>query len=852
MRLAIAILSLFTILALAWAAWQLHSRRSQDSQAQAMADPDEAVAVAEPGVVGLWAPKTEAGDTAANMGLIGCGVVVDSRGYVLTSAALPVTMKSLHAIDRAHEKYETAIVAMDKDSGLSLLKLDPGKVVQDREFETVRFADSDCITEGDPLLALGGREDPARWELTSKSARILSRRQSLLIDEVKYRSLIQLEATLTPENIGGPLIDSRGSVVGFCLPFVRPPNSHPSVAYGLPANRAKGFLARLPIPHWSDGPSGRVNTWLGAEMVPLDASFVAQSSGPDDGGGARIVNFVKNNSPAEHAGLRRGDVITHVDNSRMIDDTQFDGMVPQWCVSDNIQLTVLRDGQKKDISVQWDKPVYELPRAGSLAEVVLVVLVLTLMYYLVYRDILNRVVLFVLGAVVMAIVGHYLGFYDEERIASALLTKLDVMCFIVGMQLITGVLANAGGLEYLGRKIALATGGNRWRIMLLFCVITYVFSLVVNNLTTIMIMAPMVLRLSEYLDFDPKPFLVSMVIASNLGGASTMVGDFPNMIIGAEAGLSFWQFAVYMLPICLLELCVVLLYIRIAQHSLFGSTRAATKQKAQSRPVPGEYTDCTAWIDDLPELTEHRGDTTVNNAVFRELQSSLARTIKNPRALKRGLIILGLVVAGFLFAGFLNLSPALVALTGGIAALAFGGCDPLDLLQKVSIRDILFFSGLFVVVGAAEASGALSYVSEGLVHLSFGNLLVLSLLLMWVGAFATCFLNAGPTTAMFLPVVLSLETAAPHSLYWWALSLGVCAGSSGTLAGATAGSVTASMVDRFIDDDNDRATATTGPGHGENQALTSLTFGEYATLGVPIMLILLVMSSIYVAVMFQW
>jgi Na+/H+ antiporter NhaD/arsenite permease-like protein len=186
-------------------------------------------------------------------------------------------------------------------------------------------------------------------------------------------------------------------------------------------------------------------------------------------------------------------------------------------------------------------------------------------------------------------------------------------------------------------------------------------------------------------------------------------------------------------------------------------------------------------------------------------------------------------------------------------------------MQKVSIRDILFFSGLFICVGAAEASGIIGYISEAIMHLSFGNTLVLCLLLMWVGALATCFLNAGPTTALFLPVVLSFRSSAPHHLYWWSLSLGVCAGSSGTLVGATAGSVTATMLDRFMRDQK-KISAGSDKQLGQVEAvgdlsnstdkncqnLTSLTFKEYASFGLPIMMIFLFLSSIYIIMIYRW
>jgi Na+/H+ antiporter NhaD/arsenite permease-like protein len=172
----------------------------------------------------------------------------------------------------------------------------------------------------------------------------------------------------------------------------------------------------------------------------------------------------------------------------------------------------------------------------------------------------------------------------------------------------------------------------------------------------------------------------------------------------------------------------------------------------------------------------------------------------------------------------------------------------------------LFFSGLFVLVGAAEASGALGYISGAIVSLSFGNTLILCLLLMWAGAFVTCFLNAGPTTALFLPIVLSFKSSAPHSLYWWSLSLGVCAGSSGTLVGATAGSVTATLIDRFIkkQDESTDVSDEVGGSNSSNSTeedsycLTKLTFTEYASLGLPVMLIFLLISSVYITVIYRW
>jgi Na+/H+ antiporter NhaD/arsenite permease-like protein len=325
------------------------------------------------------------------------------------------------------------------------------------------------------------------------------------------------------------------------------------------------------------------------------------------------------------------------------------------------------------------------------------------------------------------------------------------------------------------------------------------------------------------------------------------------MLIGTETGLPFYQFISYMLPICLLELFVLLVYLRFARPSLFK-----THAPLHSLTADG-YPNFEPLDEDCPELSDPAESAGSNNTLLNTIKQSLPKAIKSRDTLRRGLTILAIVIVGFLLSDILNWRPAVIAIAGGIIALAFGGCEPFSLLQKVSIRDILFFSGLFVLVGAAEASGALGYISGTIVHLSFGNTLILCLLLMWAGAFVTCFLNAGPTTALFLPIVLSFRSAAPHSLYWWSLSLGVCAGSSGTLVGATAGSVTATMIDRFIKERNKSMVGSAeAVGDSSNstdkdgQSLTKLTFKEYASLGFPIMLIFLLISSIYITVIYRW
>ena len=642
-------MSAFLIVIFLCIAWQKFKlAKNPGIKTQLVCDPQPALAQVSPSVVSLWAVKQKDFDT--HISVIGCGLIVDSQGLVLTSATLTNNIESLYIIDHKDNRYHANVITTDKKTKLTLLKADTTNVTEGGEFEVASLADVRQIRTGDDVFVLGSRRTPSGWELTTKTGKITDPHQSLVIKKVRYRDLIQTDVELTSENAGGPLVNLQGEVVGFALPFVQPENSASSFSYAVGADRSARFLKRLPIPQWTDGTSGPICSWLGAEMLPVNPMIATRLSVPD--GRGEVVNYIQNNSPAERAGLKRGDVVMDIDGKRITNKSSFDKTALELCKTNKTKLRVLRDGSVKTLTLNWDRPMYAPSGSGSMAEVVLVVLIFSVMYYFVYKNMFDRVVLFVLGAIVVAITGHHLGFYEQEQMASALLGKLDVLLFIVGMQLVTGVLDEAGALKYLAKKITLATGGNSWRVMWLFCLLTYGFSLFVNNLTTIMLMAPMVLSLSKYLDCNPKPFLISMIIASNLGGASTMIGDFPNMLIGTETGLPFYQFTSYMLPICLLELFVLLVYLRLGRASLFKTVAPLPSLSADG------YPNFEPFDEDCPELSDPADR---NYALFDKIRHRMGKTIKSVDTLKRGLIILAIVIAGFLLSDIMNWSPAIIA-----------------------------------------------------------------------------------------------------------------------------------------------------------------------------------------------
>ncbi|MFC1706876.1 SLC13 family permease, partial [Planctomycetota bacterium] len=304
-----------------------------------------------------------------------------------------------------------------------------------------------------------------------------------------------------------------------------------------------------------------------------------------------------------------------------------------------------------------------------------------------------------------------------------------------------------------------------------------------------------------------KPFVIGEIVSSNLGGASSMIGDFPNMLIASETGLQFHDFVLYMMPPCLVLLGVTILFMKSAR----------------------------------PRSAEQQHQETLSPPRRRAPASAPCPAASRPQAKrKRALAVLITVVVAFLFCGRFGIAPATVAMAGGFVILLSWSRAAPQLLLKAGFSDVMFFLCLFVLVGAVEASGFLDILANGMLDLSGGSSLGLALLLMWVAAMVTTFLSAGPTTALFAPIVLGLGTSASHGLYWWALSLGVCAGSSATITGATAGPVALTKLREFLDRTQE------APG---SLPAESLTFVDYARTGVPLMGLFLLLSSGYVAIL---
>ncbi|HUV49769.1 MAG TPA: SLC13 family permease [Anaerolineae bacterium] len=516
-----------------------------------------------------------------------------------------------------------------------------------------------------------------------------------------------------------------------------------------------------------------------------------------------IVSRVYANSPAERAGLKKRDRVIGVNGVFISSPEMAVRILSAGPAGSSIKLTVNRNGRNQDIYVPADN---RLPATRGLKiksftwfkQVVTIVLFLkmvVLMFYFIYKNIAARTYIALFFAFLCVLTGLFGGIYGPVDAFFAI--KFNTISLLLGMGIISVVLDEAGFFDCIAYRIYKFAGESRLKILILFCLITYGFSLLVNNLTTIFIIVPMTLKLAALVGFDPRPVVIGEVISSNLGGASTMIGDFPNMLISAEAGIGFNQFIVFMMPICLILMAILLVFLRLKTSN---------------------FADCRKDLSSTAEIVEPR------------------LTKREQSAVRRAVFILFHVIFLFIISKRISLNPSAIALFGGLSLFLLSGINRRRLMSRLGFNDVLFFAGLFIVVGGLEASGILRYISDGIATLSSGRPLPLCLVLMWTAAFLTAFLSAGPSTALFFPIVFGIGLSLPHHIIWWALSLGVLAGSSATIVGATAGPVAATLVENF----SSRHSVDLKDGN-------TISYAEFAKIGIPVMFLFLLVSSIYIS-----
>ena len=349
---------------------------------------------------------------------------------------------------------------------------------------------------------------------------------------------------------------------------------------------------------------------------------------------------------------------------------------------------------------------------------------------------------------------------DQKEAFAAI--DLNVIFLLVGMMVIANTLGKTGAFQWLAIRSAKAARGNPLHIMIVLAVLTALGSAFLDNVTTVVLMAPLSLFVAGILGVSPVPFLISIILASNVGGTATLIGDPPNILIGSAADLSFADFILHLAPIIVIILAVFFTAVFVVFR------RRMTPTAEYQRRVMG--------LDESEVLGDRR-------------------------LLFLSLGILGLVILGFLLHGALELEPATVALGGATALIIVGGIHPRDALLEVEWATIFFFVGLFMVVGGVEQAGLLEDIGQGLSDASGGHLWAGTMLVLWSGALLSGIVDNIPFTAAMIPVVrelgqdLGVQQSAGNPL-WWALALGAGLGGNLTLVAASANVYVTGVAER--------------------------------------------------------
>jgi Na+/H+ antiporter NhaD/arsenite permease-like protein len=390
------------------------------------------------------------------------------------------------------------------------------------------------------------------------------------------------------------------------------------------------------------------------------------------------------------------------------------------------------------------------------------VAVFTVAYVLIATERIHRVAAALGGAVLMLLIGAT----DAEHAFFSEQAGIDwnVVFLLLGMMLIVAVLQRTGVFEYLAIWAAKRARGRSFRVMVILVLVTAVASAALDNVTTVLLIAPVTFLVCERLAVPVAPYLIAEAMASNIGGTATLVGDPPNIIIASRAGLSYNDFLVHLAPLVVLLMVVFVGLCRWLFRSAFG------------------------YDEDRAEAI----------MALRERDA-----IRDPRLLVVSLIVLAAVTAAFVLHTVLHLEPSVVALVGGLVLLAASRLDTAQVAKDVEWPTLIFFAGLFVMVGALVNTGVIDTIAGAAVAATEGRLLLTSMTLLWASAALSAIVDNIPYVATMSPVVAEMVNstggtagAGQSRVLWWSLALGADLGGNATAVGASANVIVLGLAER--------------------------------------------------------
>jgi Na+/H+ antiporter NhaD/arsenite permease-like protein len=415
-------------------------------------------------------------------------------------------------------------------------------------------------------------------------------------------------------------------------------------------------------------------------------------------------------------------------------------------------------------------------------------------------ELIHRAVIALFGAAMIIIIIVSTGIIEAADSFEFATNSIDfnTIGLLLGMMIIVAILAETGIFQYVGTKLSKISKGSLYMLLVLLGTFTAVSSMFIDNVTAVLLMVPVTISIFRILNISPIPFILAQVLTSNVGGAATLIGDPPNILIGSAANIDFTSFIIHLGPAVAISLAASLILLKV----LF---RKDLKVKPQH----------------LEELMSRHED---------------AFIAEKKGLMKKSLAVLFAVIVLFVILGGFHVEPSLIALGGAGTLMLITRANPERVFHEVDWTTLIFFAGIFVIIGGAEEAGMIDILSKGALGITGGEPWTTFFVVIWLSAIASAFVDNIPFAATMIPLVSTLSQNESISAafggfainpLWWALALGAGFGGNGTLIGSSAGIIAVGLA--------------------EKQGYT-ITFNRFLKIGFPFMIFTTAIGSIVLAI----